>query len=85
MKLFVGNLPFSIDDAALRDLFAPHGALKAAEVVCDKYTGKSRGFGFVEFSENANGESAIAALDGSEIEGRRIRVSVARPPRQFGS
>ena len=85
MRLYVGNLPFAIDDAMLRELFAPHGALMTAEVVCDKYTGQSRGFGFVEFSESAAGESAIAALDGSEIEGRRIRVSIARPPRQFGS
>jgi RNA recognition motif-containing protein len=85
MRLYVGNLPFDIDDAALRELFAPYGELTVAEVVCDKYSGQSRGFGFVEFSAAAAAQAAIDALNGTEVEGRRIRVSEARPPRQFGS
>lgn len=78
-KLFVGNLPWSVDDAALETLFAAHGEVTSARVVTDRETGRSRGFGFVEFANEEDAKKAIEALDQSEVDGRAINVSVARP------
>lgn len=78
-KLFVGGLPWAVDDAQLEELFAPHGEVTSARVVTDKFTGKSRGFGFVEYATDAQAQAAIDAMDGSEIDGRTINVNVARP------
>ena len=78
-KLFVGNLPWSTDDAALNDMFSSFGAITSARVMTDKFTGRSRGFGFVEFANEADAQKAIAALDGSDLDGRQIVVNVARP------
>lgn len=77
-KLFVGNLSYSTGDAELRSAFEPHGRVVAAEVVVDRMTGQSRGFGFVEFStvEEANG--AVGALHESVLDGRNIQVNTAR-------
>lgn len=78
-KLFVGGLPWAVDDAQLEELFAPHGEVTSARVVTDKFTGKSRGFGFVEYATDEQAQAAIDAMDGSEIDGRTINVNVARP------
>lgn len=78
-KLFVGGLPWAVDDAQLEELFAPHGEVTSARVVTDKFTGKSRGFGFVEYATDAQAQAAIDAMDGSEVDGRTINVNVARP------
>lgn len=78
-KLFVGGLPWAVDDAQLEELFTPHGEVTSARVVTDKFTGKSRGFGFVEYATDAQAQAAIDAMDGSEIDGRTINVNVARP------
>ena len=78
-KLFVGSLPWAVDDAALADLFAPYGEVSEARVVTDRDTDRSRGFGFVTFATAEEAKAAIDALDGSQIEGREINVSVAKP------
>lgn len=78
-KLFVGSLPFSTTSDELRDVFAKAGEVTEANVVMDKQTGRSRGFGFVEMSSDEAAKKAIADLNGSEIGGRKIFVSEARP------
>src|SRR5207247_10016927 len=76
-NLDVGNLPFSATADDVRDLFEPHGAVTRAEVISDRMTGRSRGFGFVELAEGA--DEAIAALNGADLQGRAITVNEARP------
>jgi RNA recognition motif-containing protein len=78
-KLFVGSLPWGVDDQQLNDLFAQYGEIASARVVTDRDTGRSRGFGFVEFADDASAQAAIDAMDGADVEGRNITVSVARP------
>jgi cold-inducible RNA-binding protein len=75
-KLFVGNLPWSIDDARLEDLFRPYGEITSARVITDRDSGRSRGFGFVEI-EAPDIAEVISALNGREIDGRPLRVSEA--------
>ena len=79
-KLFVGNLPWSIGDEQLDELFRPHGELTSARVITDRDSGRSRGFGFVEI-EAPDIQAVIAALNGHEIDGRSIRVSEAEDKR----
>jgi cold-inducible RNA-binding protein len=78
-KVFVGGLPFSTTDDELRELFAAHGKVASANVVRDRETGRSKGFGFVEFEDNEEGKAAEKALNGSELGGRTISVAEARP------
>jgi RNA recognition motif-containing protein len=79
-KIFVGNLPFTATDTDLRQLFASHGEVLSASVVMDRESGRSRGFGFVEM-DTANATSAIAALDGCDLNGRSLRVNEAESKR----
>ena len=78
MKIYVGNLPWRVDDAELSDMFAPHGHVTSASVVMDRETGRSRGFGFVEMSDD-DGRKAISELDGQDCGGRGLRVNEAQP------
>lgn len=78
-KVFVGGLPFSTTDDELRDAFAAHGAVASAVVVRDRETGRSKGFGFVEFENDEEGKAAEKALNGSDLGGRAISVAEARP------
>ncbi|HEX7357708.1 MAG TPA: RNA-binding protein [Ignavibacteriaceae bacterium] len=78
-KLFVGSLPWSASDEDLQTAFAAHGNVLSAKVVTDKETRRSRGFGFVEFETEAEAAAAIQALNGSELKGRNIIVSEAKP------
>lgn len=78
-KLFVGGLPYSTTDDQLQELFAQHGTVASAVVINDRETGRSKGFGFVEFDNNDEAKSAMQALDGSELGGRKIVVNEARP------
>lgn len=78
-KLFVGSLPWSVNDAELKTLFEPYGKVASAKVVTDKQTRRSKGFGFVEFETEAEASAAINALNGSEVKGRNIIVSEAKP------
>ena len=78
-KLFVGSLPWSASDEDLQNAFAAHGNVLSAKVVTDKETRRSRGFGFVEFETESEATAAIQALNGSELKGRNIIVSEAKP------
>ena len=77
-KLFVGSLSWGTNDDALRDAFAVHGEIREAVVITDRDTGRSRGFGFVTFEDEEAADKAIAALNGTELDGRTIRVDVAQ-------
>jgi RNA recognition motif-containing protein len=78
-KLYVGGLAYSVTDDQLRDLFAAHGTVESANVVTDRHTNESRGFGFVEFRTQEEAQSAIAAVDGTEQFGRQLKVNMSRP------
>ena len=78
-KLFVGNIPHSTSEAELRALFEPHGKVDQVSVVTDRDTGRSRGFAFVEMTDSADSEKAIAALNGKELGGRALNINEARP------
>ena len=78
-KLFVGGLPFSTSDEELNELFAAHGTVVSAKVIMDRDTNRSKGFGFVEFESEEEAKAAIAALNESELGGRKITVNEARP------
>jgi len=77
-KMYVGNLPFSSTEDDLRDLFSQYGEVKSANIIYDRETGRSRGFGFVEMAEES-ADSAMEALNGNEFGGRTLRVNEARP------
>jgi RNA recognition motif-containing protein len=79
MNIYVSNLGFHVEDADLKGLFAAYGEVTSAKVILDRETNKSRGFGFVEMPNTAEGESAIEKLNGSVIQGRSMNVNVARP------
>lgn len=77
-KIFVGSLSFDMSDIELEDLFKQYGEVTSAKIIVDRDSGRSRGFGFVEMSSDGSADSAIEALNGSEVKGRTINVSVAR-------
>ena len=79
MNIYVGNLPYNISQDELRSAFAAFGEVSSATVIMDKMTGRSKGFGFVEMPNQAEGEAAIKALDGSDLNGRNVKVNEARP------
>lgn len=78
-KLYVGNLPWSVDDAKLKELFGKYSSIVSAVVITDKETGRSRGFGFVELSDAAEADRAVSEMNGADIEGRKLVVNEARP------
>ncbi len=78
-KLYVGNLGFSVSDSDLQTLFSPHGSILSAQVIMDRDTGQSKGFGFVEMSADGEAQAAIAALDGKDHAGRALKVNEAKP------
>jgi RNA recognition motif-containing protein len=86
-KIYVGGLPYSTTEQQLSDLFAAHGTVASARIITDKFTGQSRGFGFVEMSSDAEAQAAITALNGTQLGGRTLTVNEARPqePRSGGS
>jgi len=78
-KLYVGSLSYSTDEATLREIFEPFGTLLSAAVISDKFTGQSKGFGFVEFADSDAADKAIAQMNGKEVDGRTLVVNEARP------
>ena len=78
-KLFVGSLPWAVDDDKLREIFSQAGNVVSASVLKDRETGRSRGFGFVEMSTDEEAAAAVSNLNGSDMEGRKIVVNIARP------
>lgn len=83
-KLYVGNLPYSVRDSDLEDLFSAHGAVQSAQVIIERDTGRSKGFGFVEMSNDQEAQDAISALNGRDMEGRTLTVNEARPKEEGG-
>jgi RNA recognition motif-containing protein len=78
-KIYVGGLPYATTDKQLEDLFASHGTVESARVIIDRFSGRSKGFGFVEMSSSAEAQRAIQALNGTDLEGRNLTVNEARP------
>src|SRR5438309_7917751 len=83
-KLYVGNLSYGVTDSALEQMFAAHGTVQSAQVIMDRDTGRSKGFGFVEMGSDAEAQAAITALNGKEVEGRALTVNEARPKTEGG-
>ena len=79
MNIYVGNLPFELDDAELERTFTAYGEVSSARVIQDRESGRSRGFGFVEMSDNTQAEAAIQALNGKDFNGRPLTVNEAKP------
>ena len=85
MNIYVGNLSWNLKDQDLANLFASHGEVTSAKIVNDKFTNRSKGFGFVEMPNDEQAQAAIAALNGSEVDGRNIVVNESRPKPEGGS
>jgi RNA recognition motif-containing protein len=83
-KLYVGNLSYSVTDSQLEQMFAQYGSVSSAQVIMDRETGRSKGFGFVEMSNDQEAEAAINALNGQDYSGRPLTVNVARPKTEGG-
>lgn len=79
MNIYVGNLPYRTQDEDLRELFAQYGAVLSAKVITDKFSGQSKGFGFVVMENDTEAEQAITALNDHEVSGRKLKVNPARP------
>ncbi|MDD4516297.1 RNA-binding protein [Massilibacteroides sp.] len=84
MNIYISNLNYSITDADLGDLFAEYGEVTSSKVITDRETGRSRGFGFVDMPNDAEGQKAIDELNGAEYEGKTIAISVAKPREERG-
>ena len=84
MNIYVSNLSFAVQDEDLRGFFAEYGEVTSAKVIMDKFTNRSRGFGFVEMSDKAAAQQAIKELDGATVDGRQIKVNEARPREERG-
>ena len=83
-KLYVGNLPYSVADSDLQRLFEAHGSVVSAQVIMDRDTGRSKGFGFVEMGSDSEAQAAIADMNGKEVDGRSLTVNEARPKPEGG-
>lgn len=79
MNIYVGNLPYSVTDDDLRAAFAEFGDVASAKIIMDRYSGRSKGFGFVEMDNDTDAENAIKSLDNSDMQGRKLRVNQAKP------
>ena len=79
MKVYVGNLPFTVDDEGLKKLFSSYGETEEVTVIKDKFSGRSKGFGFVTFKEDESAKKAISEMNDKEIEGRKLKVNEAKP------
>ena len=78
-KLYVGGLPYSVTEGKLQEIFSAHGTVESANVISDKLTGQSRGFGFVEMNSSGEAQKAIEALNGTQLDGRTLIVNEAKP------
>jgi RNA recognition motif-containing protein len=79
VNLYVGNLPYRVDEESLRQLFTPYGAVESSKVIKDRQTGKSKGFGFIEMASQAEADAAIKGLNETALDGRNVKVSIAKP------
>jgi RNA recognition motif-containing protein len=85
MNIYVGNLPYSVTDADLRETFSNYGEVSQVSLITDKFSGQSKGFGFVEMDNNSQADVAIKALNGTDMKGRTITVNQAKPRSESGS
>jgi RNA recognition motif-containing protein len=85
MNIYVSNLSYAVQDEDLREFFTEYGEVSSAKVIMDKYTNRSKGFGFVEMPDDAAAQKAIEELDGGMVDGRAIRVAVAKPKEERSS
>ena len=83
-KLYVGNLPYGVTDSDLQQMFEPHGTVQSAQIIMDRDTGRSKGFGFVEMGSDQEAQAAIQALNLKQVEGRALTVNEARPREDRG-
>ncbi len=83
-KLYVGGLPYAVTEDKLQEIFSAHGTVESARVITDRFTGRSRGFGFVEMSSEEEAQTAIDSLNGSDLDGRSLTVNEARPQEDRG-
>ena len=83
-KLYVGNLAYSVTDGSLEQMFAVHGSVQSVQVIMDRDTGRSKGFGFVEMGSDHEAQAAIAALNGANVDGRNLTVNEAKPREERG-
>ena len=83
-KLYVGGLPYSVTEDKLQEIFSAHGTVESARVITDRFTGRSRGFGFVEMSNEEEAQTAIDSLNESDLDGRSLTVNEARPQENRG-
>jgi RNA recognition motif-containing protein len=83
-KIYVGNLTYGVTDSTLEQMFAAHGAVQSAQVIMDRDTGRSKGFGFVEMGSDQEAQGAIAAMNGKEVDGRSLTVNEAKPREDRG-
>ncbi|UCC63578.1 MAG: RNA-binding protein [Anaerolineae bacterium] len=83
-KIYVGNMSYDTTEDKLQELFAAYGEVVSVNVVTDRYTGRPRGFGFIEMATDGAAQAAIAALNGQEVDGRQLNVAEARPPKPRG-
>jgi len=79
MKIYVGNMPFTVDNEKMKELFSSYGEIEEAIVITDKFSGRSKGFGFVTFKEDESAKKAISEMNEKEVEGRKLKVNEARP------
>ena len=79
MKVYVGNLPFSVDSEKLKELFSSFGEIEEATIISDKFSGRSKGFGFITFKDDESAKKAISEMNDKEIEGRNLKVNEAQP------
>ena len=79
MRIYVGNLPYNVNESELKELFSPYGQVTSATLVMDKFSGQSKGFGFVEMPNNSEADAAIKGLNESSVKGRNIKVNQAKP------
>jgi len=84
MKLYVGNLAFALSENDLKNAFEEFGQVESVQIIIDRDTGRSKGFGFIEMSNNEEAKAAISAMDGKDLEGRPLRVNEARPKEDRG-
>lgn len=84
MRLYVGNLPYTVNQAKLEEIFSPFGTITSATVISDPATGRSKGFGFVEYDNDDSAKEAITKLDGTDLDGRPLRVNEAKPREDSG-
>lgn len=83
-RLFIGGLPYSVNSQQLNEMFAPLGKVNSSNVITDKFTGNSKGFGFVEFEDDKEADEAVTKMNETEVEGRKITVNIARPLEERG-